>query len=209
MKCGEKLNDTKKKNSKEVTMKAKHLLVLSIILSVAMVLMTACATPTKTADTAAMGPQWVMKGSGAFDVEGNKVFYGVGAASGIKNKALLRKSSDNRARAEIAQTLETYVAYLAKDYMASTTAGDMSKSSEEQHVEQALKTFTKATLHGAQIVDRWMDPADGTYYSLCELDMMAFKDALDSYKELDAKVRDYVRDNAEKMHDELEEMENK
>lgn len=190
-------------------MKAKHLLVLSIILSVAMVLMTACAAPVKTADTAEKGPEWVLKGSGAFDVEGNKVFYGVGAAAGIKNKALLRKSSDNRARAEIAQTLETYVAYLAKDYMASTTAGDMSKSSEEQHVEQALKTFTKATLHGAQIVDRWMDPADGTYYSLCELDMMAFKDALDSYKELDAKVRDYVRDNAEKMHDELEEMENK
>ena len=68
MKCEEKLNDTKKKNSKEVTMKPKHLLVLSIILSVAMVLMTACATPTKTADTAVMGPQWVMKGSGAFDV---------------------------------------------------------------------------------------------------------------------------------------------
>jgi hypothetical protein len=186
-------------------MKAKHLLVLSIILSFSMLLMTACATskPVKTADTAAMGPQWVMKGSGAFDVEGSKVFYGVGAASG------LRKSSDNRARAEIAQTLETYVAYLAKDYMASTTAGDQSESSEEQHVEQALKTFTKATLHGAQIVDRWMDPADGTFYSLCELDMMAFKDALDSYKELDAKVRDYVRDNAEKMHDELEELENK
>ena len=190
-------------------MKAKHLLVLSIILSVVIVLMTACASkPVKTADTAAMGPQWVMKGSGAFDVEGGKVFYGVGAAAGISNKPLLRKTADNRARAEIAQTLETYVAYLAKDYMASTTAGDMSKSSEEQHVEQALKTFTKATLHGAQIVDRWMDPTDGTYYSLCELDMMAFKDALDSYKELDAKVRDYVRDNAERMHDELEELEN-
>ena len=43
---------------------------------------------------------------------------------------------------------------------------------------------------------------------LCELDMNAFKDALDSYKELDAKVRDYVRDNAERMHDELEELEN-
>ena len=189
-------------------MKAKHLVVLSIILSIAMVLMTACASTTKTADTADKGPTWVMKGSGAFDVEGGKVFYGVGAAAGISNKPLLRKTADNRARAEIAQTLETYVAYLAKDYMASTTAGDMSKSSEEQHVEQALKTFTKATLHGAQIVDRWMDPADGTYYSLCELDMMAFKDALDSYKELDAKVRDYVRDNAERLHDELEELEN-
>ena len=92
--------------------------------------------------------------------------------------------------------------------MASTTAGDMSESSEEQHVESALKTFTKSTLHGATIVDRWMDPSDGSMYSLCELDLISFKDALDNYKELDEKVRDYVRDNAEKMHDELEEMEN-
>ena len=46
-------------------------------------------------------------------------------------------------------------------------------------------------------------------YSLCKLDLLAFKEALDDYKELDAKVRDYVRDNAEKMHDELEKMEDK
>ena len=48
-----------------------------------------------------------------------------------------------------------------------------------------------------------------TMYALCELDMFAFKDALDTYKELDAKVRDYVRQNADKLHSELEEMENK
>lgn len=98
-----------------------------------------------------------MKGSGAFDdAETGKVFYGVGIASGINNKALARSAADDRARAEIAKTLEIYVAVLAKDYMASTTAGDMSVSTEEQHVEQALKTFSKTTLHGAIIVDRWM-----------------------------------------------------
>jgi hypothetical protein len=32
---------------------------------------------------------------------------------------------------------------------------------------------------------------------------------MDEYKELDAKVRDYVRENAEKMHGQLEEMEQK
>ncbi|MBW2201811.1 MAG: hypothetical protein JRF71_13415, partial [Deltaproteobacteria bacterium] len=74
--------------------------------------------------------------------------------------------------------------------------------------ETALKTFSKTTLHGAIIVDRWLDPADGTMYSLCELDLISFKENLDKYNELDEKVRDYVRDNAEKMHDELEEMEN-
>jgi hypothetical protein len=190
-------------------MKTKQLLIFSVMLTMIFLLVFGCQTPPQeTADSAAAGPEWVMKGGGAFDVDKGKVFYGIGAASGIKNKALLRQTADNRARSDIAKILETYVASLSKDYMASTTAGDMSASSEEQHVESALKTFAKATLHGAQIVDRWMDSADGTYYSLCELDLLSFKETLDDYKELDAKVRDYVRDNAEKMHDELEEMEN-
>jgi hypothetical protein len=154
-------------------------------------------------------PEWVDKGSGAFDVDKGKIFYGVGVASGIKNVALLRSTADNRARAEVAKILETYVAVLAKDYMASTTAGDMSASSEEQHVEQALKTFSKTTLHGARVIDRWRDPADGSLFSLCEMDLFAFKDALEGHKELDAKVRDYVRKNAEKLHGQLEEMEQK
>ena len=191
-------------------MKTKKLFVLFITLSMGILLVAGCATsPKPSADPASMGPAWVMKGGGAFDVEKGKVFYGVGIASGIKNKALLRQTADNRARAEIAKTMETYVATLAKDYMASTTAGDMSKSSEEQHVETALKTFSKTTLHGAAIVDRWMDPSDGSMYSLCELDLFSFKEALDNYKELDKQVRDYVRENAEKLHGEMEELENK
>ena len=163
----------------------------------------------KTAEWSPVGPAWVVKGSGAFDVDKGKVFYGVGIASGIRNRALLNSTADNRARAEVAKVLETYVASLAKDYMASTTAGDMSASSEEQHVEQALKTFTKTTLHGAQIIDHWKDPEDSSLFSLCELDLFAFKQALNDYKELDGKVRDFVRENAEKLHKELEEMEQK
>jgi len=191
-------------------MKTKNLFVLFITLSMGILLIAGCATsPKPSADTADQGPAWVMKGSGAFDVTKGKVFYGVGAASGIRNKALLRQTSDNRARAEIAKTMESYVATLAKDYMASTTAGDMSKSSEEQHVETALKTFSKTTLHGAEIVDRWKDPSDGTMYSLCELDLFSFKDALEKNRELDKEVQDYVRENAEKLHGEMEELENK
>ena len=187
-------------------MKAKYLMVLGVLLMIGLLMMVGCSSRPESAFE--QGPEWTYKGSGAFDVDKGKVFYGVGIASGIKNKALLVSTADNRARAEVAKTLETYVAVLAKDYMASTTAGDMSASSEEQHVEQALKTFSKTTLHGAAIVDHWQDPKDMTMYALCELDLFAFKEALDNYKELDSKVRDYVRENAEKMHNELEEMEN-
>jgi len=188
-------------------MKGKGMKLVCVLMAVGILSFVGCAGPQKPAAPAS--PAWVNKGSGAFDVDKGKVFYGVGIASGIRNRALLRSTADNRARAEIAKILETYVAVLAKDYMASTTAGDMKASSEEQHVEQALKTFSKTTLHGARIIDHWRDPADGSLFSLCELDLFAFKNALDDYKELDAKVRDHVRQNAEKMHKQLEEMEQK
>ncbi len=93
--------------------------------------------------------------------------------------------------------------------MASTTAGDMSKSDEEQHVSQTLKSFAKFTLHGATVVDHWKDPSDGTMFSLCKLDMKAIEETLKDSKELDSKVRDYVKANAEKAFDELQGEESK
>src|SRR3954449_3614672 len=147
------------------------------------------------------GPEWVNKGTGAFGEKG-KIFYGVGIASGIRNASLRRSTADSRGRSEIAKTLDTYVAVLNKDYQASTTAGDMSASSEEQHVQQALKTYSQMELSGVQIIDHWVD-TDGTEYALASLDMDAFKGNMDKMKELNAKVRDAVRVNADKAFDEL------
>jgi hypothetical protein len=163
----------------------------------------------RPADAGVQYPEWVMKGSGAFGGEHGRVFYGVGSVSGIKNAALARTTADNRARAEIAKIFEVYSASLMKDYMASTTAGDMSASSEEQHVEQAIKTFSAATLSGVQVVDHWIQPQDGTVYALAQLDLEGFTNNLDKMKELNDKVRDYVRKNAEKVHMDLEKEEAK
>ena len=161
----------------------------------------ACGGPAPTAAPAKpLAPEWVLKGSGAFGAEGQKVFYGVGSASNIRNMSLLRTTSENRARNEISKTFETYSASLMKDYMASTSAGDPNKSSEEQHVEQAIKTFSANTLNGVQIVDHYQDPSTGELFSLARLDLASFTDNLGKMKELSAKVRDYVRQNAERVH---------
>ena len=150
----------------------------------------------------APGPDWVSRGSGAFGGDKGKTFYGVGIASGIRNAAMRRSTSESRARAEIAKTLDTYVSVLNKDYMASTTAGDMKASSEEQHVEQALKTYSQMELSGVQIVDHWVDN-DGNEYALAQLDMDAFKNNMDKMKELNEQVKQAVRANADKAFDEL------
>ncbi|MDE2038547.1 MAG: hypothetical protein KGO96_03410 [Elusimicrobia bacterium] len=162
-----------------------------------------CGGRKVSGPVAAQAPDWVNKGNGAFKDGGQGVFYGVGIASGIRNRALSVVAADDRARGEIAKIMDSYVAILTKDYMASTTAGDMSKSSEEQTVSQTLKSFAKFTLHGAVIIDHWKDPTDGTMFSLCKLDMAAVQKTLDDSKELDAKMRDYVKADADKAFDEL------
>jgi hypothetical protein len=185
-----------------------------VVASVATLALVACGGGSKEGSAPAnfQGveyPEWVMKGSGAYGGEEGRVFYGVGSVTGIKNHALARTTADNRARAEIAKIFEVYSASLMKDYMASTTAGDMSASSEEQHVEQAIKTFSATTLSGVQVVDHWFHPVDGTVYALARLDLESFTDNLSKMKELNEKVRDYVRKNAERVHMDLEQEEEK
>ena len=186
-----------------------------VLASLAIVGLVACGGGKKKTDGDAPAnlkgidyPEWVNKGSGAFGGEQGRVFYGVGSASGIRNHALARTTADNRGRAEIARIFEVYSASLMKDYMASTTAGDMSASSEEQHVEQAIKSFSAVTLSGVQIVDHWFHP-DGTVYALAQLDLEGFTNNLDKMNELNGQVRDYVRKNAEKVHMDLEQEEAK
>jgi hypothetical protein len=156
-------------------------------------------------------PKWVEKGGGYMNEKNSKAFYGVGGVSGVRNEPLAKETADNRARADLVKYMDTYTAYLMRDYAASTTAGDFTKTSEEQNVERALKTFVNANLSGVAIVDRWEkeDKAGTTIYSLAKMDLETFKDQVDRMKELNEAARDFVRKNAEKAFERLQEEEEK
>jgi hypothetical protein len=161
--------------------------------------LTACAGP----------PTWVEEGSGAYNKEGDRALYGVGSIVGVKNEPLAWDAAENRARAEIAKNFETYTAYLMRDYAASTNAADFSQSTEEQLVERAVKTFTATTLRGVRPIDRYKDEDTYTYYVLAKLSLDDMQRMLGQSQELDAGVRDHVRENAERLFDELEKEEEK
>ena len=82
-------------------MKGKSSKIVLSIVVIGIFLVAGCASTKQTIK----GPEWICKGGGAFDVERGQVFYGVGSASGIKNRALMRDTADNRARKDIALTL--------------------------------------------------------------------------------------------------------
>lgn len=173
-------------------------------LALAAAVLTGCAAKSQPSPIANNAPEWVNKGSGAFKNDGGKqVFYGVGSVQGVRNIPLARASADDYGRAELAKIMNSYVTSLSKGYMASVTAGDMSKSSEEQMVSQTMKNFTKFTLAGSVPVDHWVDKENNIVYALVKLDMASIQQTLADSKELNAKVRDYVKANAEKAFDEL------
>jgi hypothetical protein len=187
--------------------------VFVIMIAFGIGLLTGCSGKKAVVESSSTPPEWVIKGSTAFNDSGKKIFYGVGAVTGVHNKPVAISASESRARAEIAKIFETYTAALMKDYSASVTAGgavtQSSSTHEEQSIEQTIKTFSSATLSGVMIIDRWIDASDGTIYSLARLDMGDFKNSVDTMKELNAEVRDYVKKNAEKSFDDLAEEEKK
>ena len=128
---------------------------------------------------------------------------------GVRNEPLAWDTAENRSRAEIAKTFETYTAYLMRDYAASTTAGDFSRNSEEQNIERAVKTFSAVTLNGVKPMDRYKDEKSGTYYVLTKLSLEDMKNNLEQAKELNGQVRDFVRKNADRLFDRLEKEEDK
>jgi hypothetical protein len=149
-------------------------------------------------------PKWVNRGSGAYDAAKGKAFYGVGIVQGVRNEALARQTADNRARGEIGKMFDLYVAAMMKDYQRSTTAGDFKSSSEEQDVVAAQKTITEVTLRGVEIRDHWINPQSGALYALAVLDLEGIMKSLQNARELNTKVRDYVRANARRAFNDLD-----
>lgn len=154
-------------------------------------------------------PKWVNNKGSAFSGE-RRVLHGVGSASGIRNPTLRRRAAEGQSRNDLAATLQVYVAGLQKQFMAETTAGAMDKVSVEQHIQDTMKQVTQATLTGAEIVEYWENPLRNEAYALARLDiekitktMEGMAAASGQYKELDEKMREFVRKNADKAHDEL------
>ena len=125
----------------------------------------ATATPQSNLTKNPDAPGWIVRGSMVKDGSA----FGVGMVVGIRNVELARKTAGNRARAELSKLLATYSASLMKDYQASTSAGTAGASSEEQSVEQAIKTFSANLLRGSEVKQIWFDNTQSAYYALVEL----------------------------------------
>ena len=146
-------------------------------------------------------PDWVNKGTQAVNDKDGRLFHGVGSSPSLGDDALQRSTADERARAEVARMLSTYIDAVSNDF--SSAAGTGSNASADQSVSRQIKAVTKQNLAGSKIVGRWKDSRTNTVYSIAELDFRSVKTTLEGANGMNDDLRRYIGRNAENIFDKV------
>jgi len=146
-------------------------------------------------------PDWVNKGTATLNDKDGRLFHGVGSSPALGDEALQRSTADDRARAEVARMLSTYLDVVSSDYTASAGAGG--NANADQSVSRQVKAVTKQNLAGSKIIGRWKDAKTNTVYSIAELDFKAVKTTLEGAGGMNDDLRRYIGRNADNIFDKV------
>jgi hypothetical protein len=190
----------------------KNLNVFTKLLSLAVFLgvISGCANePTQVESNLGIkgAPDWVNKGSNILSTKDGRLFHGVGSASQMGDMALQKATADDRARAEVARVLSSYMDVLSNDYMASAKSGDT--GANEESVSRQIKNTTRVNMAGARIIGSWRDPKTNTIWSIAELDMSHVKSTMAGVTDMNADLKRYIETSADNVFDRVVAKENK
>jgi hypothetical protein len=176
---------------------AAQLLFIALFVSA----IAACSsTTTVESDLGIKGaPDWVNKGTNILNSKDGRLFHGVGSASPMGDMALQKSVADDRARAEVARVLSSYLDVVSSDYMSSAKSGDTGVS--EEAVNRQIKNISKVNLTGAKIIGSWRDTKTNVIYSIAELDMNHVKATLTGVQDMNADLKRYIETNADNIFD--------
>lgn len=146
-------------------------------------------------------PDWVNEGTTTIDNEDGRYIYGVGSVARMPDQSLQVATADDRARAEVARVLSSYMNVVSQDYSAALGSGDGAYS--EQSVSRQVDNITRLNMSGVRIIRHWKDEETGAIYSLAELDLQRVKDTVAKVEMMNADFRDYFRANADRIFDEF------
>jgi hypothetical protein len=157
--------------------------------------LTLGACSSKTTIESDMGldnaPDWVNEGTQAVSDNDGRLIHGVGMAPPMGDVSLQKATADNRARAEIARVLSTYVDAVISDYTAST-GGEA-----DMNVEREIRSTTQLVLSGARMLGHWKDEDTGDVYAFAELDMDAVDKSLETATALSDAFKGHYKENAD------------
>lgn len=165
-------------------------------------LIAACSSgPTKVeSDLGLKGaPDWVNEGTNILNNKDGRLFHGVGSASPTGDMSLQKSVADDRARAEVARVLSSYMDVVTSDYMAAAKSGGTGAS--EEAVSRQIKNLSRVNLTGARIIGSWRDPKTNIIYSVAELDMKQVKDTLSGVQDMNTDLKRYIETQADNIFD--------
>ena len=176
----------------------KKLMLWPVLIACTLVL-AACAGKTMVeSDLRIKGaPDWVNEGTAILKNRDGRFFHGIGSAPALHDESLQIATADNRARAEIARILSSYMDIAYNDYTATATDQPLSDS----EISRQIQSITKINLTGAQIIAHWKDKRTGNIYALAELDMKQLKETLTNVNDMNANVRQYILDHGDNIFD--------
>ncbi len=174
-----------------------------LLLLALLTLLVACSGKTTVeSDLGIKGaPDWVNEGTNILKTKNGRLFHGVGSAPPLGDLSLQTSTADNRARAEVARILSSYMEIVSRDYIASGKAGESGFT--EQSVSRQIDNITRINLTGVRIIAHWRDKKNGVIYSLAELDMDQVKKILDSVGNMNAGLKQYLDKEGPKIFDRI------
>ncbi|MBI3479412.1 MAG: hypothetical protein HY016_03510 [Nitrosomonadales bacterium] len=182
-------------------MKNFHSVLKLLSIALLALFISACSSKTKVeSDLGLKGaPDWVNEGSNILSDKDGRLFHGVGSASPTGDMALQKSVADDRARAEVAKVLSSYMDVVSNDYMSSAKSSGANVA--EEAVSRQIKALTKVNLTGAKIIGSWRDPKTNIIYSIAELDMKQVKNTLAETQDMNDDLRRYIETRADNIFD--------
>ncbi|HEX7028637.1 MAG TPA: hypothetical protein VF268_15450 [Gammaproteobacteria bacterium] len=172
----------------------------------ALFLISACSGPTKIeSDLGIKGaPDWVNEGTQAVSNKKGRLIQGVGSAPDLGDMSLQQSTADNRARAEIAKVLSSYLEVTLNDYLASSSQPQENGAggyAADASVQQQINNFSKVVLNGSRIVGHWKDKRTGMIYSFAELDLKKVQEMAAAAGTMNEGLKHYIVDQGNAVFD--------
>ena len=173
------------------------------VLLASILFLSACASKTMVeSDLGIKGaPDWVNEGTQYLNDKNGRLFHGVGQAPLMGDESLQISTADNRARAEVARILTSYLDVVSNDYTAASGSGENAIS--QQAVSRQIRNLSKVNLSGVKIIGRWRNDKDSTVFSIAELDLEQVKRTTDMVDDMNSDLKRYINDHSENIFDQV------
>jgi hypothetical protein len=177
--------------------------VKNLFLFATVLLLSACGGKTMVESDLGMSgaPDWVNEGTQYLNDKNGRLFHGVGQAPTMGDESLQISTADNRARAEVARILSSYLDVVSNDYTAASGSGDTAVS--QQAVSRQIRNLTKVNLSGVKIIGHWRNEKDNTIFSIAELDLEQVKQTTDMVNNMNGDLKRYINDHSNNIFDQV------